>query len=184
MTYPIVIGMSGRKQSGKDEVFHALRQTFGWEFGGTHTIKRIAFAEGVKEELAAACGVTLEELEARKAGFRLGLQFWGTEFRRQMTHPDYWVQQAEKKFQQLKDSAKVVVFTDCRFPNECELVAQLGGKMWRVERGERPLELHASETALDGHPFARVLLNNGTLAEHHKAVQHAFADDYILCGKP
>lgn len=178
MTSPIVIGMSGRKQSGKDEVFHALRQTFG-----SDSVERIAFAEGVKEELAAACGVTVAELEARKAEFRLGLQFWGTDFRRKMTHPEYWVQQAEAKFTRFSPFNKIIVFTDCRFPNECELVMKLGGVMWRVERGERPPELHPSETALDNWPFARVLHNNGTLAEHHKAVQHAFVDDFILCAK-
>ncbi len=95
------------------------------------------------------------------------------------------IKQAEKKFNRIvaEVGTKIVVFTDCRFPNECELVRKLGGRMWRVERGERLPEQHPSETALDNWKFDRVLHNNGTLEEHHKAVQHAFVDDYILCAK-
>lgn len=183
-----VIGLSGYKQAGKDTVFLALSEYY-------QDVRRLAFADPLKEELAAACGVTKEEIEKEKERYRLGLQWWGTEFRRGQS-PHYWIDQARIQYlRAIKKRPTAVVFTDCRFPNEVELIKELGGKMWRIERPSEnqrrerylrvfrrlsktvPKDRHASEVALDGYAFDRVISETDINQLRAHAVR-AFEEDF------
>lgn len=157
-----LIGLCGKLRSGKDSVFQAMVQA------GIPAVRQ-AFADPLKWEVAKATGYSVEFINQHKDAFRLGLQWWGTELRRNLSGPDYWVDIAAKRLAQLE--SPVVVFTDVRFPNEVEFIRSRGGVIWQVERAvglrqwirNKLAWRHASE-ALEAEPDA-VIVNNGTLGD-------------------
>lgn len=77
------------------------------------------------------------------------LQWWGTEYRR-VQNPGYWVTAAQQTIlslwaQPMPPSG--IVVTDVRFPNEAELIRNLGGLIWKIDRpGTAPAPTgHVSE---------------------------------------
>ena len=88
-----LIGLMGRKLSGKDTFCQYLQTSAR---GQGVQVVRLAFGNLLKGEVAKACGVTVEEIDADKAAFRPILQWWGTDFRRQRYGEDYWVSQVRR----------------------------------------------------------------------------------------
>lgn len=70
---------------------------------------------------------------------RYALQFLGTNLLRNQLHENIWVDCLEKK---ILESDKNVVITDVRFPNEIDMIRNIGGEIWRVERGNIPMWYH------------------------------------------
>lgn len=126
-----VIGLTGRKLSGKDTFCHCL-QTSAQRDG--RRVVRVAFADLIKGEVAAACGVTVEEINRDKAAFRPILQWWGTDLRRMRYANDYWVSQVRKALAEWPDPKAVACLTDVRFPVEAALVRERGGVLVRLVR--------------------------------------------------
>lgn len=155
-----LIGITGKKRHGKDSVCDAIQALRPESY-------RFAFADALKREVAAACGVTVEYINEHKDNFRLILQGWGTDFRRGLFGNDYWIRQAESALlNNRKVEAKPVLWiaTDVRFPNEAEMILRNGGKLIRVERpGVTSNDQHASETAMDDFPVAATVINDHTL---------------------
>jgi hypothetical protein len=156
----ILLGITGRARHGKDTLFRCLQRSAGG------TLARLAFGDGVKEELAEACGVTAAEIEADKPRFRGGLQWWGTEFRRGLHGEDYWIRRLERKLHLMRDTPlNGIVITDVRFPNEAALVQSRGGWIIRVVRPQvdEGVPPHLSETAMDSVLVDSTILNDGCL---------------------
>jgi hypothetical protein len=173
-----VIGMTGKKRAGKDESFRAIQAKLP-------SSVRIAFADPLKQELAQACGVTLEQIEQTKEAFRPGLQWWATEFRRGLCGESYWVDRAREQFFKSVEHCNpaVVCFTDVRFPDEIRLIRELGGKVWRVYRpvwGPAPADEHPSETALDHIAVDRSIWNDRDIPALHSQVLDALQKDFEL----
>jgi hypothetical protein len=163
---PKIIGISGKKRSGKDECCNVILDMFPQG-------ERIAFADALKAEVAEVCGVSLAQLEQHKMLFRGMLQWWGTEYRRQWSGNDlYWIERAADAVQ--KSAAPFVIIPDVRFPNELAFVRERGGLAIRID-SERSTagDTHASETALDFAHFDLRIPNNGTLLEFHAAIHDA-----------
>jgi len=161
-TKPRVIGLTGRKLSGKDTFCRCLQtsaQRDGWR------VVRLAFADLIKGEVAAACAITVEEINRDKAAFRPVLQWWGTDFRRMRYGEDYWVSQVRKALAQWPDPKAVACLTDVRFPTEAALMRELGGVLVRLVRPQTETpDPHPSETAMDGYPVDVTVLNDGCLS--------------------
>lgn len=146
-----LIGLSGKKHSGKDTIFEIL--------GGKIPVCRLAFADALKREVARAFGVGVDEVEEYKELYRPILQAWGM-LRRELKGPDYWINQISSalcaKYGETPDATFVI--TDVRLPNEFEYVRNLGGRMVRVVRPGHELDdSHISETALDDFDFDHVI---------------------------
>ncbi len=179
MSRPVkIIGLSGKKRSGKDTVYGMIAD---------HALAlRLAFADSLKEELAWACNVSTDFIEEHKESFRLGLQWWGTEFRRGLCGDEYWVKKMKNLIEeetrllcQFGEGGKPVfiVITDVRFPNECTFIRNLGGINVRIVRGAtRSADQHPSETALDDFKFDYVIDNNLGLKELEECVVRFLAD--------
>lgn len=169
----VLIGISGKKHSGKDESYLAIKTFF--EQGTSIPVYRLAFADALKQEVAKGCGVTVDYLEQNKDMFRLILQGWGTDYRRKQDI-NYWLNKYKEKFLSFP-LRSVVVTPDVRFLNEFELIRRVGGKLWRVVR-EFPAvdsDLHASETNLDSIKFSEwdySIGNTGSKEELHAAIHH------------
>ena len=166
-----IIGITGKRCSGKDTVYAALQ-------GAALNIQRVAFADPLKAECAQALGITLEELEDGKATiFRPLLQWWGTEWRRNRFGEDYWINQMIAKLEGIRNSSlpdgTIVAITDCRFQNEVDMVRALGGKVVKVIRPGLPEDAygaHVSE-AIDGLESDLVLTNDKTLEDFYAEVR-------------
>lgn len=152
----IVIGISGKKGSGKDEVFKRIQHHFP-------LAQRIAFADSLKEEVARALCKTTKWVEEHKTECRTILQWWGTDYRRAFNGQDYWIEQWLRKCKE--STAPVIVAPDVRFENEANTIHEIGGHVWRVNRNNlTTTDIHPSECALDVYnKFDRTIDNDWTI---------------------
>lgn len=183
----MIIGICGLIGSGKGTVADILIDEQGF--------KKVSFADSLKDSVATVFnwprhlleGDTPESREWREKidvwwANRLGiphlsprwvLQYWGTDVCRNGFHQDIWIASLERKI--LSEPGNYVI-PDTRFPNEIEMIQRLGGKVWRVKRGEdpewlvkyqqthvEPLDIHASEYMWSLSKFDTVLNNNSTI---------------------
>lgn len=162
-----LIGISGKKLSGKDALCNAI-------IGQTPvSAVRIAFADALKEEVSLACSVSLSFIDQYKAQFRPMLQWWGTDFRRHFQGDDYWVRKAVSKLVEAADAGVgLVIIPDVRFQSEAAVIKQIGGCLVRIGRPTQLIDDHPSEIDLDNYKgFDHLVINNGTLKDlDHEAV--------------
>ena len=162
----MLIGISGKKRSGKDTVGAMVVE---WLRKHYCSATRVAFADQLKEEVARATGVSLEDIEVEKAHWRPMLQWWGVEFRRYYHGENYWIREMTKKLIGMEEDFAVI--TDVRLENEAEFVRKSGGLVVRVEREIDAQDSHSSETGLDGYPhFREVIRNDGSLEDLQQKV--------------
>lgn len=160
----MIIGLSGYARSGKDTVAGMLI--------GLHGYDNRAFADGVREFLLqvnpiledghrlneVVHGFGWEHAKARTEVRRL-LQEVGLNVRN-FFGENCWVDRAMSGV----SSSQKIVFTDVRFPNEAEMIKSLKGQIWRIQRpGVAPINNHPSESAMDGYPFDKMIINSGGL---------------------
>jgi len=173
-----LIGLSGRRGSGKDTVARLIQQMQPerqWQIRSVgEPIKAVCaalagedqapyFSQQGKTELLPAFNHTRGEM-LQQVG--LALRLW---------EPDIWVQAF---FSQLP-AHHFTLIPDVRFPNEADLIRSRGGLMLRVEgdplrqRGDGTRDdTHPSETALDNYPhFAATIWNSGSVADLERQVR-------------
>lgn len=159
----MIIGLSGYAQSGKDTVAELLCLNYGY--------KRVSFADPMREALLRLNpNIGNEplshlvndygwELAKHNPEVRRLLQVFGTQVGREMFGENFWIDLAFKQVTQDR-----VVFSDVRFPNEAQAIIKNGGQVWRIQReGHKPVNLHASEIAMDNWRFDDLILNHGNL---------------------
>lgn len=133
----------------------ALVNCSNYEFVGL-MLKQAATAEDL-------CNLS-EFLEAPRSPRQL-MRWWGTEYRRETTHQNYWTRHMIARVKGFQDGHELrQVISDVRFPNEAEAIRAMGGKIWQIQRpGMKRDRAHVSET--DGSEFAPDLLieNRGDL---------------------
>jgi hypothetical protein len=177
-SFPL-IGMIGKKRSGKDSVAAVLVDEYDFT--------RYAFADPLKEAALAldpfvgnAAGwdyrlsavVEREGWEAAKERpeVRRTLQNYGVAIRE--IDPDFWLRTTMRR---VIEHRGPVVVTDCRFPNEAEAIRSAGGKVVRVIRpGLVSTDTHVSETALDDFVADAEIINSGTLDDLAGVVRALF----------
>ena len=167
---PDIIGLLGLKESGKDTVCRLLAEH--------RSLTRLAFADGVKEEVADAIGVPVAFIEEHKRQLRPLLQHWGTELRRDLFDRDYWVKRLVAKLAHVR--TPLIVVTDVRFPNEARALAERGARLVRVVRGSgASTDGHASEAwvcSAEARSLApEEIHNSGTLEDLHLRVVQQLA---------
>ncbi len=183
----LVIGIAGKKRSGKDTVAQMLIHCA--ETAGIKATRR-ALADALKEECAAMVSERLggsksiEDIfvemntDGVKERYRLLLQWWGTEFKRGMVSDTYWVDTLrEWILTNCNTDREMVLIPDIRFPNEVEMVKQLGGIVIQVQRpGIDTGDGHASEKALDDFTdWDTIVLNDSDLESLTSVISKFFA---------
>jgi hypothetical protein len=161
-----LIGISGKKRSGKDTAAAIIQAAFP-----AGMVATLAFALALKQEVAIACGVTMQYMDEHRDAFRPIWQWWGTDFRRDLFSDRYWLSRAEEQIQ-LNELAgfDCTILTDVRFPNEADLIRDRGGILIRIETGLY-MDAHRSETELDDWPFNYTLHNDSTLEKFSEDVR-------------
>lgn len=142
-----LIGIMGLKGSGKDTVAKML--PVEW--------KRMAFADTLKDIVSILFGwdrnlvegnteysrkwreevstFWSKELDIKNFTPRLALQTLGTDVFRDHFNQDIWVKVLKHK---IINSSDNIVITDVRFPNEANMIKELGGKIVQIIRGDLP----------------------------------------------
>jgi hypothetical protein len=173
-----LIGMSGRRGSGKDTVARLIQQRQperNWQIR--------SFGDSIKAVCAALTGESVAPYYSQKGKAQIVPLFRRTrgEMLQQVGQalrawePTVWV---DAFFARLPPDACVLV-PDVRFPNEADPIRARGGLMLRIEgdplhqRGDGTRDdNHPSEIALDDYPgFDFVVHNTGSFADLERQVQ-------------
>jgi hypothetical protein len=163
-----LIGLHSRASGGKDTVAAHLVERHGFV--------QVAFADAVYRGLATMFGVEESQLRARKeeprAWFfgrapRYLLQTLGTEWGRELVHPDLWVYIVKSEVERRRaTNCRGVVISDVRYDNEADYVRNAGGQIWLIVRTWKLLvREHSSERGIATHGPDRGLLNDGTIED-------------------
>lgn len=174
---PLVL-LCGTARAGKDALASALMGVWnGMGFGAV----RLGLADMVREELAELTGWPVERQLAARGAWRKVWQVWGTEFRRELCRPDYWIRKWQTRATLVTDTTLLVV-PDVRFENEldllpkwaelherpCHIIRVRRGWAWELLRWRHPHRWHRSErewrAALRAVPH-EVVKNTGTLED-------------------
>lgn len=185
----VIIGICGFQGVGKDTFSNYLVDNFGF--------KKFSFAAATKDILAIMFGWDRSLLEGdtiESRTFRETLDPWwseklsipnltprkilqmvGTDLFRKHFDDEIWVHIVEKKIIELlkKNSSEKIIVSDCRFPNEIDMLKKLDGKIIHIQRnlpewfnnykgGNNCIEasnLHVSETAWIRENFNYTVLN-------------------------
>ena len=142
----LLIGLVGRRQSGKDTVASVAREL-------DDSVIRLGFGDPVKAEVAEALEVTLEYLDAHKEQLRPLVQAWGTEWRRNLCAEDYWLRRMSERIAAAPEDS-IVIITDVRFENEADYIRGRGGVVVALDvdnsfKRDDPVDQHPSETGSD-----------------------------------
>lgn len=176
-----IIGVAGKKYSGKDTVGNYLVKYHGY--------RKIAFADALKRICKLLFDFTDEQLntdlkdsveERWDKTPREILQFVGTELLRDMLGnfvpklgKSIWIDIVRR---QIMNSADKIVITDVRFENEMNLVHELGGIVFLVERDTNYSDSHVSEQNINIlkellNENDKIIHNNGTLDELYQQIE-------------
>lgn len=144
-----LIGICGLQGQGKNSIANIIAKNgTNWEL--------VSFAKVLKDAVSVMFGwnrdmvegVTLESREWREQpdeywsekfgrpfSPRLAMQEFGTNLIREKWLADFWVAALERY---IINSDKNILVTDCRYPNEMEMIKRLGGEVWLTNVGELP----------------------------------------------
>lgn len=171
-----LVGLASKARNGKDTVAHRLTEQYGFV--------RIGFIDPVQNGLEAMLGVSLpddgpaKEAPLEGALARLNVsprrlkQTLGSEWGRDLIHPEIWIVLAEirARAEAAKGCAGIVI-SDVRMEDEANWVRSLGGSIWHLRRpGATPVAAHRTENGIQARPGDEHILNNGTLDELHRQV--------------
>lgn len=176
-----LIGLAGPAGCGKSEAAQFIAQHFGW---GIH-----AFADPLKRMVASLLNVTSEEFERRcqdrafKESPILGLnksprqllQTLGTEWGREMIHPDVWLVMTQLQVfsDEWMNRYPGVVIQDVRFENEANWLRLQGGLLVHIRReGIDAVAAHSSEKGVDQWAGDAVINNDADICALHNKIFH------------
>lgn len=157
MSRSMIVALAGSAGAGKSTAAAYLEARYGFA--------RVRFAGPLKAMVRAflsEAGTPATEIERMVEGDRKQvsaselagrsprhvMQTLGTEWGRDLIHPDLWTMAwAAGARAALDRGAPGVVVEDCRFPNEVDAVRALGGRVVRIIRpvGALTLDFHPSE---------------------------------------
>lgn len=157
-----IIGLVGYKNSGKDTIAQHLVNEYGYI--------QLSYASKLKDIISILFGWSREMLEGNTPDSRLWREtvdpWWSeklgvssftprkamvlvaTNALRDHFHEDIWVLALEREL--IKHQNSNIVISDCRFPNEIDVIKKANGKMIRVDRQNRPVWEDIGKQAAQG----------------------------------
>lgn len=170
----ILVGLTGRAGVGKTTAAKCM---------ANHGFNVFSFASPIRQMLATISeefynADKLAPLDDFKGVTKRSLmQTLGTEWGRNMVHPDLWVHMAEQRIKRLISKYgslyNKIVFDDVRFENEALWIRANGGIIVHIERMEREAQSdgHASEKGVKFHPADIEVFNRGNLITYHEQIE-------------
>jgi hypothetical protein len=171
----MIVGLHGQKRAGKDTVYKIIKENYP-------EAVRIAFADKIKESLAALFGLSIKEvdlLKEEKATFKIKsknferdyswrtiTQRYGTEAHRDLFGYEFWTDMILPKDMQQSYSGEIVIVTDVRFFNEARRITDLGGIIIEVTRPSlKNKDTHISEERLPDGCIDCIICNDSSLED-------------------
>ena len=153
----IVLGISGKKGSGKTTIAEYLRDELTeFHTNGTQ-VETLGFSHIIKSEYIKLFNESLpidldSQAEKNKIGIhgkthRQAIQEFGVAMR--AIDPNIWIRLWRDFIDDFLYSYDILIVPDVRFPNEVKAIHDMGGKVIRLTRCPHPEDTHESETALD-----------------------------------
>lgn len=176
----MIIGLHGNKRAGKDTAYSFIQSMY------PHA-QRLAFADKIKESLAALFGVSIREINTLKEEggvfkvesqslehsytWRSFAQRYGTEAHRDIFGENFWVDMILPKDPGLISDNQLLIVTDVRFKNEAERIKYLGGHIIYIDRlNLLNNDSHISEERLPEEYFSYIINNNSSLSQFKERV--------------
>ena len=172
-----IIGLAGRKQSGKSTAAERLVNS---------GFIRLSFAYVMRDMLTGLlinCGFSPHEIQSMflndkeqpivgigKSPRQL-MQLLGTDWGRHLVHEDIWVMAACNKLERM--NMFDIVFDDVRFENEATMIRSRGGRIIHIVRNDGDFDNHVSEAGILRHPADELILNDGSLSDLFKKLSIA-----------
>ncbi|MEI6871425.1 MAG: hypothetical protein WCL08_04015 [Verrucomicrobiota bacterium] len=157
-----IIGLTAFKGSGKTTVARKLQNSPFLP----KDVAILSFASPLKE-MAAVLLAPEAFLPENKEDPNYGIcgrsprhimQTLGTEWGREKISPHLWLEIMRRRIKSCH--SPTVIVDDVRFDNEAELLADLGGKIFRVEReGVKGCDSHVSERSIDEYWLDGIIVN-------------------------
>jgi len=165
---PILIGLAGPARSGKSTAAdHLVRN---------HLLEHYAFADPLRSGLMEIFNLDPDDFEGASKeqpvewlgrSPRELMQSMGTEWARQLVHPDVWVKIAEQNLNYLQNTLSSVVgfvVSDVRFENEAQFIRQRGGTIVHIVRPDAPaVNPHVSEAGIQHQPGDITVYNSRSI---------------------
>jgi len=154
-----IVGLFGKKGSGKTVV--AKHMT-------TRGYKRMSMADPMRDMLRAI-NIGDEYIVDDKTKViptlgktgRYALQTLGTEWGRDLISEDIWVNAMKRR---LTGGDELVVIDDIRFPNEADMIQDIGGTLCKITRpSANNIDTHGSESHYGDMPFDYEIINDRDL---------------------
>lgn len=116
------------------------------------------------EKFNGDCEAEAYTIMKRVPGVREFLQRLGTEVGRDLIHHNVWVEVAAHRIFNARKDGHVFI-TGIRFPNELQMIRDLGGLSVYVDRDSDLDWAHSSEHSIHPEDFDTVIDNSGTLSD-------------------
>jgi hypothetical protein len=169
----ITVGIAGKARSGKDSLAKlAFPDWFHLAFANPIKEMEEIVLEGIenipedKEEIIPELGVSRRHIQ----------QTLGTDWGREMIHPDIWVMCAMREAQDVElmhPDLPGIIFTDVRLDNEADWIRSRGGWIIHINRPDAPeVRKHSSELGVRHDATDLIVENNGSLDDLKKVGEH------------
>jgi hypothetical protein len=172
--HPIVLGLTGHHNTGKttvaqllethadaramafsDGIYAEVAQAFGCSIldlasplGKTHPQRLLALQHCADKAFVECVQAHAEgDLQTPRTPRQI-LEWWGSEYRRTQA-PDYWLECIRSRIFHLRmhSCRRPIVLADVYKHNEAEMIRNMGGTIWRIERpGHEQRTTHATST--------------------------------------
>lgn len=181
-----LIGLTGVARSGKDTCANFIE-----EFENKKVL-RLYFSKILKDACKLLFNLTDEQLYGDKKEETLTnwklhgqdvsprklLQWLGTDILRNQVDMDFFKKHMiENITKGIEEKYDFILVTDVRFDNEAELITQLGGKIYHIERPNNQkinLSDHASEKGIKEELIHEKIINDSTLEDFKEKVNKLF----------
>lgn len=166
-----LIGISGKKRSGKDTFYKTLKAIYPHlnyqQESFAKPLKKI-ISELTNRDISKLCKLGLYDhiLPCYNITVRQFMQNFAGTCR---THfdKDIWIKSLESRI----DRSSNYIITDVRHINEAEWIKKYNGILIRVERPNMSVDMDVSETQLDDYQgFDYIVYNNSSLEEYEYKV--------------
>ena len=133
-----IVALTGPKTVGKTTIANAIAENVD------KIVYILSFATPMRSMLSSIGISNLnlhsqsfkeEKIEGLGKSARELLQTLGTEWGRNMVHPDIWLWAMSNKLKEAEESnVDIIVIDDCRFDNEADWIRDLGGSVILLKR--------------------------------------------------
>lgn len=164
----LLIGLAGLARTGKTTAANHLVSVHGFQ--------SYAFADPLREGLMNIFNLSPCDFDGDRKEQPIGwlgrsprelMQSLGTEWGRNLVHPELWLLLAEQNLEflgQIHDTATGFVISDLRFENEADFIRKRGGIVIHVLRPDATeVNPHVSESGIAIQDNDLVLHNDGAL---------------------